>query len=56
MTLHDAANNLDITAQVTLSKDKPEMEVTLSGSGPLKTWSRFRFRLSPAKEPASWCQ
>lgn len=43
MTLHDAANNLDITAQVTLSKDKPEMEVTLSGSGPLKTMVAFPF-------------
>ena len=43
LTLHDAANNLDLTAQVALSKDKPEMEVTLSGSGPLKSNVGFPF-------------
>lgn len=43
LTLHDAADNLGLTAQVTLSKDKPEMEVTLSGSGPLKTMVGFPF-------------
>ena len=33
--LHDSANNLDLTAVVTLSKDQPEFGVTLNGTGPL---------------------
>ena len=43
ITLHDAANNLDLTAVLTLSKDKPDMEVTVSGTGPLKNFVGFPF-------------
>src|ERR1017187_7484893 len=35
LTLRDSVNNLDLTAVVTLAKDKPEFEITLSASGPL---------------------
>jgi hypothetical protein len=34
--LHDPANNLDLTAVVTLVKDKPEIEVTISATGAVK--------------------
>lgn len=36
LNLHDTANDLDLTAVVTLAKDKPELEVTLAGTGSLK--------------------
>jgi hypothetical protein len=41
--LHDAVNNLDLTAQVILAADGPEFEVTLSGAGPLKSMVGFPF-------------
>jgi hypothetical protein len=43
VTLHDAANNLDLTAVVTLSNDKPEMEIILSGTGALKSFVGYPF-------------
>jgi hypothetical protein len=36
VALHDPANNLDLTALFVLVKDKPEIEVTISGTGAVK--------------------
>ena len=36
LVVHDDANHLDIAAAVTLANDRPELEMKLSASGPLK--------------------
>jgi hypothetical protein len=43
VTLHDSANNLELTAVLSLSKDKPEMELTVSGTGPMKSFAGYPF-------------
>ena len=32
--LHDAANNLDLTALIVVAKDKPEIEISITANGP----------------------
>ncbi len=41
LALRDSVNNLDLTAVVTLDRDKPEFEIALSGSGPLSKTVTF---------------
>ncbi len=36
LELHDNSNNLDLTATLTLAKDRPEFELKLTGSGAVK--------------------
>jgi len=34
--LHDGGNNLDLTALITVAKEKPEIEISITGSGAVK--------------------
>jgi hypothetical protein len=52
VTVHDASNNIDVTAVLTLSKDRPEMELTISAAGPLKSTVGYPFPFLSGKGTA----